>query len=238
MLGMLCFVYVLNFLDRQLLAILAKPIQDSLHVSDQQLGLIGGFYFALFYCFIAIPVGWLADKTNRVKVLSLACATWSAATMACGVAANYPQLVVARMTVGFGEAGGVPPSYAIISDYFPPGRRGSALGIFNLGPPIGAALGIAFGASIAAAFNWRLAFLLLGGVGLLAAIAVLCIVREPRRGGLDRSADQGGSSSRRFWQGVAMFFSRPALVLAALGSGATQFITYGLGNFATLFSHA
>src|SRR4051812_17685763 len=80
----LCVVYVLNFLDRQLLAILAKPIQDSLHVSDSQLGLIGGLYFAMFYCFIAIPVGWLADKTNRVVILSLACAIWSAATMACG----------------------------------------------------------------------------------------------------------------------------------------------------------
>src|SRR5215469_448402 len=88
-LGMLCFVYVLNFLDRQLLAILAKPIQDSLPISDGQLGLIGGLYFALFYCFIAIPVGWLADRTNRVRVLSLACALWSVATMACGVAATY-----------------------------------------------------------------------------------------------------------------------------------------------------
>ena len=81
-LGMLCFVYVLNFLDRQLLSILAKPIQDSLHITDGQLGLIGGLYFALFYCFISIPVGWIADKTNRVWVLSLACALWSAATMA------------------------------------------------------------------------------------------------------------------------------------------------------------
>jgi MFS family permease len=118
-LAVLCFVYVLNFLDRQLLSILAKPIQDSLHISDGQLGLIGGLYFALFYCFIAIPVSWIADKTNRVRVVSLACALWSAATMACGLAGNYPQLVAARMTVGVGEAGGVPPSYAIISDYFP-----------------------------------------------------------------------------------------------------------------------
>src|SRR5579864_8108409 len=94
----LCFVYVLNFLDRQLLSILAKPIQDSLHISDSQLGLIGGLYFACFYCFISIPVGWLADKTNRVWVLGTACALWSAATMACGLAARYSQLVVARMT--------------------------------------------------------------------------------------------------------------------------------------------
>jgi len=234
-LGMLCFVYVLNFLDRQLLAILAKPIQDTMHVSDSQLGLIGGFYFALFYCFIAIPVGWFADKTNRVAVLSLACAMWSAATMACGLARTYPQLVVARMTVGFGEAGGVPPSYAIITDYFPPGRRGTALGIYNLGPPIGAALGIAFGASIAAAFSWRYAFIVLGAVGLLAALAVLIFVREPRRGGFDLSPEQMAASKSGFRQTVAMFFSRPTLLLAALGSGATQFITYGFGNFAILF---
>src|SRR3954469_19156392 len=99
----LTFVYVLNFLDRQLLGILAKPIQDSLHITDSQLGLIGGLYFAFFYCFIAIPVGWFADRTNRVTVLSLACAIWSAATAACGLSANYTQLVAARMTVGFGE---------------------------------------------------------------------------------------------------------------------------------------
>ena len=104
MLVTLTFVYVLNFLDRQLLGILAKPIQDTMHITDGQLGLIGGLYFAFFYCFIAIPVGWFADRTNRVNVLSLACAVWSAATIACGLAGNYAQLVVARMTVGFGEA--------------------------------------------------------------------------------------------------------------------------------------
>jgi predicted MFS family arabinose efflux permease len=236
---MLCFIYVLNFLDRQLLAILAKPIQDTLHVSDRQLGLIGGLYFALFYCLISIPVGWLADKSNRVKVLSIACAIWSAATVACGMASTYPQLVLARMSVGIGEAGGVPPSYAIISDYFPPGRRGQALGIFNLGPPIGAALGIAFGASIAAAYSWRLAFIVLGGIGIAAAIALILIVREPRRGGLDRSAATPPGSVRAptagFVETFRMFFSRPALRLVALASGATQFVTYGLGNFTTLF---
>src|SRR6476620_8664103 len=86
-LAVLWFVYVLNFLDRQLLSILAKPIQDSLHVTDGQLGLIGGLYFAFFYCFIAVPVGWFADRTNRVTVLAMACAIWSGATIACGLAA-------------------------------------------------------------------------------------------------------------------------------------------------------
>ncbi|NYT40645.1 MFS transporter [Sphingomonas sp. R-74633] len=236
MLVTLTFVYVLNFLDRQLLGILAKPIQDSLHITDKQLGLIGGLYFAMFYCFIAIPVGWLADRTNRVTILSLACAIWSGATIACGLATSYTQLVVARMTVGFGEAGGVPPSYAIITDTFRPGERGTAFGIFNLGPPIGAALGIAFGATIASMFDWRDAFVAIGVVGIFAAIAVRLIIREPKRGATDlATAAPAPAAKAPFWGTVGMFFTHPVLMLAALGSGATQFVTYGLGNFAVLF---
>jgi MFS family permease len=137
------------------------------------------------------------------------------------------------MTVGFGEAGGVPPSYAIISDYFPPGRRGTALGIYNLGPPVGAALGIAFGAAIAAAFNWRYAFVLLGASASVAAgPAVDRQGAAARRTGRGR---RGATPKAGFWSTLKMFFSRPTLVLAALGSGATQFVTYGLGNFTTLF---
>lgn len=238
-LWVLCFVYVLNFLDRSLLSILAKPIQDTLHVSDGQLGLIGGLYFGIFYCFISIPVGWLADRTSRAKILALACGIWSAATMACGLASNYAQLAIARMTVGVGEAGGVPPSYAIISDYFPSGRRGTALAIYNLGPPIGAALGIAFGASIAAAYSWRDAFIVLGGIGVIAAVFIALLVREPVRGGLDAPSDSAkadiGDAASGFWATIKMYFSRRTLVLAAVASGITQIITYGSGNFGTLF---
>lgn len=233
-LAMLWFVYVLNFLDRQLLSILAKPIQDTLGVTDGQLGMISGLYFALFYCLISIPVGWLADRTNRVKVLSIACGVWSAATVACGAAGNYGQLVVARMMVGVGEAGGVPPSYAIISDYFPPGRRGTALGLFNLGPPVGQALGVAFGAAIAISFSWRHAFYVLGAIGIVAAVIVYFAIREPVRGGLD-PAHAKPVAKAGFWATCRNFFSNPTLVLAAFGAGATQFITYGLGNFTVLF---
>ena len=237
-LAFLCFVYVLNFLDRQLLSILAKPIQDELGVSDGQLGLISGLYFALFYCLLAIPVGWLADRSNRVRVLSLACALWSAATVACGLSSNYPQLAAARMSVGVGEAGGVPPSYAIISDYFPPGTRGTALGLFNFGPPIGQALGVAFGASIAAAYSWRSAFLWLGAVGIVTALAVWVFVREPRRGALDVSV--GGvpvaaPAKAAFWPTCRRFFADPVLLRVSLACGATQFVTYATLNFTTLF---
>ncbi|MDY6944975.1 MAG: MFS transporter [Pseudomonadota bacterium] len=233
---MLCFVYVLNFLDRQLISILAKPIQDALQVTDSELGRITGFYFALFYCFIAIPVGWLADRTNRMQVLSIACALWSAATAACGMATSYGQLVIARMAVGVGEAGGVPPSYAVISDYFPRERRGAAMAIFNLGPPLGSALGVAFGASLAAAFDWRLPFYVIGAVGIVTAIVVYVLVPEPRRGGHD--AAMPGPAHRvapvGFVSTITQFFSDPILRLAAIASGAANFITYGIANFATL----
>ena len=237
-LSMLCFVYVLNFVDRQLLSILAKPIQDDLGVSDSQLGRLGGLYFALFYCTISIPVAWLADRGNRVRVLSIACALWSAATIACGLSASYAQLVMSRMAVGIGEAGGVPPSYSIISDYFTRDRRGRALGIFNLAPPIGQALGVAFAGAIAARYDWRAAFVALGFVGLIAAAAVWGIVREPRRGATDpvlAGTPSTAEETVRFGAAARAFFANPVLRLAALASGATQFVTYASLNFTTLF---
>lgn len=234
---MLAFVYVLNFLDRQLISILAKPIQDGLGITDGQLGLLTGFYFALFYCFIAIPIGWLADRTSRVKVLSAACAIWSAATAACGLAGTYGQLAVARMMVGVGEAGGVPPSYAIISDTFPRERRTTAMAIFNLGPPIGSALGVAFGASLAAAFDWRMPFYVIGGIGVVTAVVVYWVVREPKRGEMDglpvTTAPEVGAEG--FVATILRFFRNPLLLMASLASGAGNFITYGLLNFTVLF---
>src|SRR5690606_7479878 len=188
----------------------------------------------------AIPVGWLADRTNRVKVLAISCALWSAATAACGMASNYPQLAMARMTVAIGEAGGVPPSYAIISDYFPSGTRGTALGLFNLGPAIGQALGVAFGASIAAAYSWRLAFIWVGVIGVITAAGVWCFVREPRKGGLDArpasrasDADDGGDRPG-FRETCGSFFANPVLRGMALACGATQFVTYAVINFTVL----
>jgi predicted MFS family arabinose efflux permease len=232
-------VYVLNFLDRQLLSILAKPIQDDLGITDGRIGMITGLYFAMFYCVLAIPIGWLADRTNRVRVLSLACALWSAATVACGVSASYVQLVLARMSVGVGEAGGVPPSYSIVADYFPPGKRGTALSLFNLGPPIGQALGVAFGASITAAYSWRSAFISLGAVGIVMAAIVLLFVREPARGGLDaRSAAHPSVAQAArggLWSTCRMFFSHPVLLRVSLACAATQFVTYAVLNFTTLF---
>lgn len=244
-LAILCFIYVLNFLDRQLLSILAKPIQDELGVTDGQLGLISGLYFAAFYCILAIPVGWLADRTNRVKVLAISCGLWSAATAACGMAGSYPQLAAARMAVGVGEAGGVPPSYAIISDYFPSGSRGTALSLFNMGPPIGMALGVAFGASVAASYSWRDAFIWVGAVGVITALGLWFFIKEPKRGGLDikpaeaaiPAADPATTSAAKsgFWATCRMFFANPVLFRVAAACAATQFITYAVLNFTVLF---
>ena len=235
-LAMLSFVYVLNFLDRQLVSILAKSIQDGLHITDGQLGKLTGLYFALFYCFIAIPIGWLADRTSRTRVLAIACALWSGATAACGMAGSYGQLVIARMMVGVGEAGGVPPSYAIISDMFPRERRTTAMAIFNLGPPLGSALGIAFGAWLAAAFDWRIPFYAIGAVGVVTALAVWLIVREPSRGQADIAARRRADAEAiGFGATIARFFGNPILLMASLASGAGNFITYGLLNFTTLF---
>lgn len=242
MLGLLCLVYVLNFLDRQLLSILAKPIQDDLGVSDGELGRLGGLYFALFYCILGVPVAWLADRGNRVRVLAVSCALFSAATVACGLSASYGQLAASRMAVGIGEAGGVPPSYSILSDYFPPHRRGVALGLFNLGPPLGQALGVAFGAKIAAAYDWRLAFVLLGAAGVIAAGAVWAFVREPRRGAAE--AEEAGSDDvapaeagpmPTFGSTLKMFATEPTMMLVSLAAGATQFVTYATLGFTTLF---
>lgn len=234
----LTFIYSLNFLDRQLLSILAKPIQDELGVTDGQIGLLSGLYFALFYCVLGVPVAWLADRYNRIRVLVLACTVWSAATVACGMANSYPQMAAARMSVGIGEAGGAPPSYSIISDYFAPFERGRALSFFNLAPPVGQAFGVAFGAQVALAHDWRSAFFALGGIGIFAAIAAFFIVREPARGATDPAAMAAAVASgpAPTIGGVLKLFvtSRP-FSRVALAAGATQFITYGILNFSTLF---
>ncbi|WP_262690051.1 spinster family MFS transporter [Kordiimonas aestuarii] len=239
-LAMLCLVYAFNFLDRQLLGILSKPIQDELSITDSELGRLGGLYFALFYCAISIPIAWFADRANRARIVALACAIWSAATVACGLSRSYSELIASRMAVGIGEAGGLPPSYSIISDYFPAERRGTALSILNLGPPIGQSLGVAVGATIAATYDWRSAFIAIGSAGILVAALVVVTVREPRRGAMDvpMATPHRGTAALeevKFSETLKMFFRRRVLYLAGLASGAANFISYAIMNFAILF---
>jgi MFS family permease len=225
---LLVIVYTLNFLDRQLVAVLAEPIRKDLNLTDTQLGMLGGIYFAAFYTFFGIPVGWLADRTKRIWIMSGACALWSLFTMGCGLASNFVQLAIMRMGVGIGEAGGSPPSYSLISDYFPPKERGSGLAIYSLGVPLGSMLGTAIGAGIAAQYGWRAAFLAVGAPGVLMALVILLVIREPKRGGLDAYADgqAGHEPPPPLLKAIGAFFSNRTLVLTAISAGLSAFVGY------------
>ncbi len=135
-LAMLLLVYTFNFLDRQILSILAQPVKASLHLDDAQLGMLGGLAFAALYSTLAIPLALIADKTSRSWVITLSLGVWSLFTAACGFAQNFGQMFLFRLGVGVGEAGGVAPSYALIGDYYPAGKRARALSIYSLGIPV------------------------------------------------------------------------------------------------------
>ncbi|MEO1038205.1 MAG: MFS transporter [Pseudomonadota bacterium] len=189
-LAMLFVVYAFNFLDRQIISILAIPIQAELGLSDRQLGLLGGIAFAALYSTLGVPIAWLADRTNRTWIITIALTVWSGFTALCGLAQNFMQLFLARVGVGVGEAGGVAPSYSLIADYFPPEKRARALAIYSLGIPIGSAFGVVAGAQIAGGamgedLDWRAAFIIVGVAGVLIAPLFKLTVREPKRGGLD-----------------------------------------------------
>jgi MFS family permease len=180
-LAMLLLVYIFNFLDRQILGILAVPIKEDLQLTDSQLGVLGGLAFAVLYSTLAIPLALLADRTSRTWVITISMVVWSAFTALCGVATSFAQLLAFRIGVGVGEAGGVAPSYAVIGDYFPPHQRARAMAIYALGIPIGLAAGVLFGAWIAKAVDWRAAFIVVGLAGVVVAPIFRLVVREPAR---------------------------------------------------------
>lgn len=182
---LLFFVYTFNFLDRQILGILAGPIKAELKLSDTELGLLGGVAFALFYTGLGIPIAWLADRRNRAWIITVAFGLWSAFTAACGLATNFLQLFLTRMGVGVGEAGGVAPSYSLIADYFPPRERARAYAAFAIAIPVGSALGVLLGGVFASLINWRWAFIAVGLTGLVLAPIFRWLVREPARGQFD-----------------------------------------------------
>lgn len=183
----LVVVYTFNFIDRQIVGILAIEIKKDLLLTDAQLGLMSGFAFALFYTFLGIPIAMLADRANRVRIMSIALTVWSGFTALCGGATGFTSLFLARLGVGAGEAGGVAPAYSLIADYFPPEKRARALGIYAFGIPIGSALGIVLGGVLTSFFDWRTAFYVVGGLGVLMAPILWFTVREPARGGFDKA---------------------------------------------------
>ncbi len=184
-LAILIFVYMLNFLDRQIIGILAAPLKEEFGMSDSQFGLLGGIAFASVYSTLAIPLAWLADRFSRVWIMTGALAVWSGFTALCGVAGSFTQLFLYRMGVGVGEAGGVAPAYSLVADYFPPHQRARALAAFAFGIPLGTAAGTLVGGLLAASYGWRTAFIVVGLIGLLAAPLLRLTVRDPQRGATD-----------------------------------------------------
>lgn len=219
-LALLLLAYIFNFLDRQILGILAQPIKADLHLTDTEFGAIGGLAFAMLYSALGVPLAYLADRTSRSGVVAASLALWSVFTGLCGTAAGFGQLFLYRLGVGVGEAGGVAPSYALIADYFPPHRRARALAIFSLGIPIGLAGGTLVGAYIAHAVNWRAAFLVMGIAGLVLAPIVRLAVRDVKR-----TAGQDQAPLRDVFPLLAR---KPAFWLLAFGSSASSLCGYGL----------
>lgn len=220
-LAMLLLVYTFNFVDRQILGILASAIKADLQLSDKQLGLLGGLAFALLYSTLAIPLAWLADRTSRTWVITFSLALWSLFTGLCGFATSFGQLFAARIGVGVGEAGGIAPSYAVIADMFPPRSRARALAVYSLGIPLGSAAGVMLGGYIAARVDWRTAFFVVGGAGVLLAPLFRLVVREPLR---DAPVAGRAPVGRVF----AILAAKPSFWLLALGAASSSMLGYGL----------
>jgi predicted MFS family arabinose efflux permease len=218
-LAVLVLAYTFNFLDRQILGILAGSIKKDLGLTDGQLGLMGGLAFAVFYTGLGIPIALLADRWSRTWIMTGALTVWSAFTAACGLAGNFWQLFLCRMGVGVGEAGGVAPAYSLISDYFPPEQRARALAVYSFGIPIGSALGILAGGLIAQAVDWRAAFIAVGLAGVLLAPVLRLIVRDP-----PRAAPPAGPAN----SGLGRLLAKPSFWLISLGASASSTCGYGI----------
>jgi predicted MFS family arabinose efflux permease len=220
-LALLLLAYIFNFLDRQILGILAQPIKADLKLSDAEFGAIGGLAFALLYSVLGVPLALLADRTRRSWVVAGSLAVWSGFTALCGVAANYAQLFLFRLGVGVGEAGGVAPSYALIADYFPPHRRARALAIYSLGIPLGLAGGTLAGAYIAWWIDWRAAFIVMGIAGILLAPIMLIFVRD-----LPRTA--ASATSEPLTRAFPIIARKPSFWLMAAAASCSSLCGYGL----------
>ncbi|WP_407703498.1 spinster family MFS transporter [Terricaulis silvestris] len=224
-LALLFIVYTFNFIDRQIMGILNVPIQTELGASDSEMGLLGGLSFALFYTGLGIPIAWLADRSDRTWIMTVALSLWSGFTTLCGFATTYTQLFLARMGVGVGEAGGVAPAYSLISDYFPPKERARALAMYSFGIPIGSAAGIALGGIVATSVDWRVAFIAVGLGGLLVAPVFRIFVREPERGRYD--SKQGSTARAGFARSLATLTRKPSFWLLSFGASCSSIMGYG-----------
>jgi MFS family permease len=208
-LGLMCLIYSINIADRYVVSTVLEPIRLELKLDDAGVAFLTGIPLALFYVAFGIPISWLADRSNRRNILALALIIWSGFTALCGISRDYLQFLLGRIGVGVGEAGGTPPSTAIVSDCFPANRRPMAMTVLALGAPLGAWLGANMAGAVANAYTWRAAFIALGVPGLLVGMLVYLTVREPPRGRLDAIVDDikpsVAASLKFLWRQKAAF---------------------------------
>ena len=248
----LLVVYILNFLDRQIVNILAEPIKQDLGLSDTQIGLMTGLAFALFYTVLGIPIARYADnpKSSRTTLISVSLAFWSGMTALCGLAQNFGQLLLARIGVGVGEAGCTPAAHSLITDTVPAEKRSSAMAFYGLGIPIGSLLGMAMGGLLADAYGWRTAFLVAGVPGIIMAVALPMLIREPRRHSPAAASEDApmpnapGAAAAVPGEPPAALPARDALreilrskamVQLLVAAGLVAFLSYGKTVWATIY---
>jgi len=231
-LGILTLVYMLNFVDRQLLSLLQEPIRLEMGFSDEQLGLLTGTAFAIFYVTAGIPIARWADVGNRRNIISLAVGTWSLMTALQGLITSYAQLFAARMGVGVGEAGASPPGYSMLSDLFAPEERARAFSIYATGVTFGVLFSYLFGSWLSDSFGWRRSFLVIGLPGVAIALLVRFTLREPARGAYDRHSAQAPPPVREV---LRFLWSRKSFRHLAIASGLHAFVSSGIGAFIVSF---
>jgi MFS family permease len=216
---LLFLAYVINYIDRQIVTILQEPIKADLNLSDTQLGLMTGLSFALFYATLGVPIARIADRKSRSRLIAWAITVWSAMTAACAAVSGFWSLLACRMGVGIGEAGLSPPAHSLISDYYEPAKRATAMAIYSIGIQVGVFVGFLAGGAINHFFGWRMAFLVVGVPGLLLAVLIRFTMREPERGRFDVPAMPAkGAEPGSFATLAALWRIRP-FRFAALASG-------------------
>jgi predicted MFS family arabinose efflux permease len=230
---LLTIIYSFNFIDRQLLAILQESIKADLNLSDGQLGLLTGFAFAVFYVTAGLPIARWADRGSRSNIVAASLFTWSFMTAISGFVQNYWHLLLARIGVGVGEAGGSPPSHSIISDIFPPEKRASAMGFYSTGVNIGILFGFLLGGWLNEYFGWRIAFIVVGAPGILLAVLVWFSLPEPLRGMADSKQKEIEHAS--FKDVISLLWQSRCFVFLALGASLQAFASYASSNWTASF---